>query len=253
MRLKSFGGLEGGASRSTASEDFIRGFGSLQAGRSGMTSRSKKVIITVLGVMWVSLFCAIAVRTLTTSEGPSEAIAMQPPKPVVMVQKPAQVAKLDVLIPVRDIQPNTVLSPADFIRVSRPASSINGEVVSSYADLRGGFARELIRANQPVARAAISTEQAPNPVMQSIPPGFRAVSISVNATTGVEGWARAGARVDVEWVGVLRGQKVARRLVENTKILSAERRVDTKADPSLPVPTSVTLLVPEKDAKRVSL
>lgn len=253
MRLKSFSGLDGGSPRPSSGEDFAGVFGSSAAKRSGLSGRSKKVIITLLGVVWVCLFSAIAVRTLTTVEGPSEAVAMQPPKPEVHIEKPAPVDKIDVLIPVKDIQPNSILQPADFIRVSRPASTVRGEMVGSYADLRGMYARELIPASQPLTRGAISSEPPVNPVIQNIPPGFRAVSISVNATTGVEGWARAGARVDVEWIGLLRNQKVARRLVENSKILSAERKLDPKADPSMPVPTSVTLLVAEKDAQRVSL
>jgi Flp pilus assembly protein CpaB len=254
MRLKSFGGLEGGSPQPSGPDDFVGGFGRSQRHQLGASSNSKKIVITILGVVWVSLFSAIAVRTFTSSEGTAEAVAaVQPPKAAITIEKPAQVDKIEVLIPVKDIQPNALLQPADFIRVSRPAAAIRGEVVSSYGDLRGSYARELLPANLPLMRGSISTEPPLNPVIQNIPVGFRAVSISVNATTGVEGWARAGARVDVQWVGVLRTQKVARRLVENTKILSAERKLDPKADPLLPVPTTVTLLVPEKDAQRVSL
>ena len=253
MRLKSLNSLDGSSPRTSTEQDFAGGFGSSAGRRSGLSGNAKKIAITVLGVVWVSLFSTIAVRMLSSAEGPSEAAAMQPPKPEVKIEKPVQVEKVDVLIPVKDIPANSALQPSDFIRVSRPASSVRGEIVSTYGELRGNYARELIPANQPLIRASISSEPPVNPVIQNIPPGFRAVSISVNATTGVEGWARAGARVDVEWIGTLRNQKVARRLVENSKILSAERKLDPKADPSLPVPTSVTLLVAEKDAQRVSL
>lgn len=249
MRHNSMGNSSGSGSRPSPGLDADR-FGSTTLGRSGVSDTTKKVAICILGVVWVGLFALIAVRALRGNEQP-QAVATQ--AKVLVIEKPAQIEMVDILVPVKDIPANSPLQPEDFIRVSRPKGALGSDVLTSFEALRGNYARENIKANQPLVRSLLSKTPGINIVVQNIPPGYRAVAINVNATTGVEGWARAGARVDVEWIGVLRGEKVARRLVENTKILSAERKIDPKADPLLPVPTTVTLLVAERDAQRVSL
>ncbi len=79
-----------------------------------------------------------------------------------------------------------------------------------------------------------------NPVLDSIPSGMRAMTIRVDATAAVEGWAGSGSIVDVLLIERDRTSVVAERV----KILSAERSVLPVEGQSAPsVPSTVTILV----------
>ncbi len=78
-----------------------------------------------------------------------------------------------------------------------------------------------------------------NAVIERIPPGFRAMTMPVDTTSAVEGWARAGSIVDVLLVEKDRTSVVA----EQVKVLSLERSVETGTSEDTATPTTVTLLV----------
>jgi Flp pilus assembly protein CpaB len=81
----------------------------------------------------------------------------------------------------------------------------------------------------------------------------------VNATSAVEGWATAGAYVDVHWVTNSFGDYTVNLLAQNAKILSAERQAETAQTGSTNqqqaavIPTTVTLLLTDRDAQKISL
>lgn len=174
-----------------------------------------------------------------------------------------------VVIPKRAIEPGEALEESLFSLAARPVISIPEGTVRSFEELRGQFARTIIPADQPLNRAFLVDVRPTNEVAERIPDGFRAVTIEVDEITGVEGWARAGAHVDVAWVAEVNGAKTASIIVQNAKVLSAERRTDEgprdaglarpqpEVLPKLPVDapalTTVTLLAAERDAQRISL
>ena len=182
--------------------------------------------------------------------------ASQPQAPAksVVVEKQPLVEMVDVLVPVRAIEPGKPLDPAMFMRVKRPALAVSDGVLRNIDQVRGLYARTTIPSGQMLHKDFATTVRPSNPIAQVIPDGFRAVSINVSATSGVEGWARAGARVDVSWVTESEGQRVATVIVQNAKVLSAERQIDPAGDQKkdAPIPTTVTLLATDKDAKRIS-
>lgn len=82
-----------------------------------------------------------------------------------------------------------------------------------------------------------------NPVIERIPPGMRAMTVRVDATSSVEGWAAAGAVVDVLLIQDDKTNVVA----EKVKIISAERSVTPMAGGEAPsIPSTVTLLVTQE-------
>lgn len=177
--------------------------------------------------------------------------------PQTMVQATIQPAPLvemiDVLVPIRTIEPGEELSPSLFATARRARLTIPGNTALELSQVNGRFAKSYIPPFYPFTLDMLSEKKPLNEVIGSIPEGFRAVTISVNATSSVEGWARAGANVDVQWVTEIRGERSAKRLVENAKILSAERKVESNQNPNEPIPTTVTLLVAEKEAQKISL
>lgn len=92
-------------------------------------------------------------------------------------------------------------------------------------------------------------DEASNPLVGKIGPGMRAMTVKVDATTAVEGWARSGSVVDVLLVEKNRTSVVAERV----KILSAERSLSTAApDTALAVPSTVTLLVTQEQCLAIN-
>lgn len=173
-------------------------------------------------------------------------------KKIVFVERQTPVESIAVLIPTRDIHKGEKLDRSLFKQVERPRVAVPVTVLTSFDQLKGGYARSNIIKDQAISQELVQGIQPLNPVIASIQPGYRAVTINVNATSSVEGWATAGAYVDVQWVSTVRNEKVATLITENAKILSAERQTDDR-NQSAPVPTTITLLVSSKDAKKVSL
>lgn len=249
MRLsnqRDWNNSNGGGAHSNA--HFPVTAGTRFAGPIEDSSRRRKSIVIAVASLWMVLFGAIAFVSLNKSNAVEKASASAIP-----LERPIQTEMIEVILPVRDVGADQQLDPSMFTRVWRPKAGLNDDVVRSFEELRGKFARASLKAQMPISRSAVSEEKPLNEVIANIPDGFRAVSINVNATTGVEGWARPGAHVDVHWITDTGGKRASRVLVQNAKVLSAERRVDPKAEPNAPAPTTVTLLVVERDAQKVSL
>lgn len=174
---------------------------------------------------------------------------------VVVVEKEAPVEMADVLVPIADIEQGKKLEPVMFRLEKRPKLAISQTSLKSFEEIKNQYARSIIPANQTMAREFLTSIRPSNPVIANIPAGFRAVTISVNATTAVEGWATAGAMVDVQWIADITGKRTATIIVENAKILSAERQTEgaQQQGQGQPIPTTVTLLVSERDAQKITL
>ena len=108
-------------------------------------------------------------------------------------------------------------------------------------------------AGQPIHRDLVTTIRPANELTANIPEGYRAVTIRVDARTSVEGFTRPGARVDVYWTSTVKGKPTNRVIVQNAKVLSAERQTDSNSKPGAPVPSTVTLLVSARDAAKINL
>lgn len=94
-----------------------------------------------------------------------------------------------------------------------------------------------------------STTEVSNPVLGRIGPGMRAMTVRVDATSAVEGWAGSGSVVDVLLVEKDRTVVVA----EKVKVLSAERSVSPVEGNAAPnVPSTVTLLVTQEQCLAIN-
>jgi pilus assembly protein CpaB len=131
-----------------------------------------------------------------------------------------------------------------------PVGSIKSQDLNSIV---GKFARRLINAQMPILLDDV-VEKPPVSNIQ-IPPGYRAVTITVDARSGVEGFAKPNSRVDVLWTYTQDGKKNVATITRFVKVLSvggstggdAERANIKQGD------TPVTMLVTEKDAKKIEL
>lgn len=221
--------------------------------RRNSSSRLPIILAGAVGICGVMVI-AIAVASLKKTSEPARADGDKRDR-VVVIEKEAPIEMIDVLLPIQEIEQGKKLEPAMFRVEKRPKIAVSPSSIKSFEELKNQYARSIIPANNPLNREVMTPIRPANPVIASIPAGFRAVTISVNALSAVEGWASAGAVVDIQWINEMSGKRSANIIVQNAKILSAERQVENAQQPQQgqPIPTTVTLLVNEKDAQKISL
>ncbi len=178
-------------------------------------------------------------------------------KTVVPQEKVIEPGMVEIIVPLESIPPGATLEPKMFHRVKKPDLVVGPDTIRDFDDIKGLYSRGVLVAEQPVHRDFLTSLQPVNALTASIPAGYRAIAISVDAISSVEGWAQPGARVDVIWVTKDLGSQMAYAIAPNAKVLSANKRaegarVDSKNTDS-EVPQTVTLLLSVRDAMRVRL
>jgi pilus assembly protein CpaB len=228
------------------------------ATRFGAVSPTKryatKVRWVIAGLLSVIAVLLVAIITLTqspatanTSQTPSVA---QPALPV-----PAAGSK-NILVASTRVEEGTELKPHMFLSRAWSEEMPEGAFTESDREqVNGKFAKHLISANMPLLRDDVA--DFPPISALTIPPGFRAVTIEVDARSGVEGFAKPNSRVDVllTYSDENRNKKVA-TIVRFSKVLSVAGLTSTdqaRTEVNNGGKTTVTLLVTEKDAKKVEL
>ncbi|MDC0357511.1 Flp pilus assembly protein CpaB [Oligoflexia bacterium] len=220
-----------------------RHFGGIQPGRQ--SDRTRTVLLA--SMFFIVLFSILAFFLLSTADPKGETTK------TVVVETEAEIKMVEVLVPLRDVLPGIPLEAQMFRRESRPQVGVSNRTVRTFEEVRGHYARSLIVAGQPLHRDYITSVKPTNALTASIPKGFRAVTIRVDARTSVEGFVRPGAKVDVVWASRISGQPGVTVIVQNAKVLSAERQTATEQKSGVPVPSTVTLLVTSKDAQKIQL
>jgi pilus assembly protein CpaB len=216
-------------------------------GSSKKRANNKPIIIAVFGVALLLIIGLFAVVIFGSNEGAPTGEPMATLQPV-----EAEAGKVDVVIPIRQISAGSELQPAMFRIEKRPKVGIDEGVITNLDEVKGLYAKSLILQNQPLHRDFLTNLKPKSVISGDIPPGYRAITITVNRTSSVEGWAVAGSRVDISWASNVQGAPALTTIVQNAKVLSTDRQVD-QSNPELPVPSTVTLLVTSKDAQKIQL
>ncbi len=212
-------------------------------GFKGNDSNKKKLVLLVGALGFVGLVTIVL----------SLSVSSQTPAAAVVVQKSPDDDLVNVLIAVRQIETGEKLEPSFFRVERRLKSSVTPGTMDGYEQIREMYARSTIGKDGPVHQDFVTSVKPTNLITANIPEGYRAVTIRVDATSSVEGWARAGANVDVVWASTIRGRQGVTVIVQNARVLSAERQVEAGTQPGTPVPSTVTLLVTADDAAKIQL
>lgn len=222
------------------------------AGRGRKKNRNLLLLLSACAFVLVFIvLIALIMQQTKPATPPPQAV-----REVVVVQQPSKpepIQMVNVLVPIQEIEAGKPLDESLFKMVERPAMAVTEDSVRSFDEIKGLYPRSILAANQPLVKDLFTAVRPPNQVSAKIPVGFRAVTINVNATTSVEGWANPGASVDVHWISNVTGEQTATLLVQNAKVLSSERQVEGQQLAGSVVPTTATLLVSEKDAQKISL
>lgn len=226
------------------------------------SNSSRRIAIAALAFFLV-LAGVAAMILVPKLNGPKERNNNRSAKPIFLDAEP-QVPMVNVLIPVREIGAGEPLLHELFRvqRVTEDKAPIRA--VRSLGEIDGLFAKAQVAAEEPLLIDMVTRNRPNSQLTASIPEGYRAVTIRVDERTGVEGWARPGARVDVVWATEVRGEKAVAVIVQGAKVLSAERTTDVgpgtqstteKGEPKVaaPVPATVTLLVTADESAKIQL
>lgn len=168
------------------------------------------------------------------------------------LDSPRPPADAYVLLARQRIMKGTQLKPFMFSIGHAPSGWVPKDSISDIGELAGLQAAVNIPAKFPLVREYVSGTQG-NPVSRKVPEGYRAVSITTSLTNSVEGWARAGAHVDVQWIGPLEGKLYSKVMAENLEVLSAERRTEPAQTSTAAAPATITLLASTEDADKIGL
>ncbi|MCI5065444.1 Flp pilus assembly protein CpaB [bacterium] len=223
-----------------------RQFGGMHSSRGG--DRSRPIIIA--GFLLFLLFAGLAVLFLQSTGGGDP---QSPARAPVVVEREAPMKMTSVLVPIQEIQTGVPLEPRMFRKETRPQVGVSERAVKDFEEIRSHYARSLIVPGQPLHKEYITSIRPTNILTANIPEGFRAVTIRTDSRTSVEGFVRPGAKVDVEWATRINGAPGVVTIVENAKVLSAERQTQEAAKQGGAVPSTVTLLVTAADSKKIQL
>ncbi len=171
-----------------------------------------------------------------------------------MFPEPAEVG-IEVLVATKRIEAGTRLSQQLFrAEVVAPEQVPLGAILaSSQSAIGNSFSKALIPSGATLVAASLSDRP---PVEELIiPPGYRAFTISISRDQAINGFAVPNSRVDILWTykDRTKAKKVA-TIVRFVKILALNGkrasgpRMDLRGKK-----VAVTLLVSEKDSRRLAL
>ena len=207
--------------------------------------------ISTLAIVALLLLCLGTVAYYLVAAKPPQAgqVAL-----ATVAQNPSET--LDVLVPIEKIEVGTQLDPSLVRKETRAIIGGSANVITGFEQLKGAYAASFIAAGEPVLLDYITSNPPLNQIQAKIPDGFRAVTLAVDSTTSVEGWARAGAKVDILLSPAKSEKPSLTMIVQNAKVLSASR--STTSDPGAPPEnptdqTTVTVMVSGADAAKIQL
>ena len=219
------------------------------AGGFNRKKSSESLRVAILGGSLALIVGAIFVVQSTSKEPPLpvEVGPTPPPAPVVEL--------IDCLVASEKIEPGTALDPSRFKKETRPVVSAGTNVVTSFDKLRGAYAASFIAAGQPLLMDYMTTKAPVNEIQANIPEGFRAVAVSVDDVSNVEGWVRAGAKVDVMLASEISSKPVITLLAQNAKVLSTGKVGPGKGGRSSgnSGATTITIMVTVEEATKIQL
>lgn len=192
------------------------------------------------------LIVALALLVSAVIVARSMRVPQLPKKETVVV---AEFDTVSLPVPSQPVVAGTKVKDVKFQYVSFPRHQVPEGAIRDLRVVQDSIAVSPLPAKLPVFDVNFSSTYATsNPVIEKIPNGMRAMTVRVDATAAVEGWAGTGALVDVLLVTKDRSSVVA----EKVRILSAERSTTPVEGNAPTVPSTVTLLVTQEQCLAIN-
>ena len=216
-----------------------------------------KKLALLIGALVIAVLTAVMAKNLFAGAGAQQAAAA----PVPLGPK--------ILVAKRALPLGTIVDPDSFVYQPWPkelvqsAYYMEGEPGSEPKALFGTVVRYPITAGQPITRGSLVGPEDRGFLAAALGPGMRAITVPVNATTGVAGFVFPGDHVDIVLTQTVEGGgdgpplKASETIVRNARVLATDQRVteDKGEDGKTEVKTftNVTLEVTPRIAEKVAV
>ena len=215
----------------------------------------KKVALLV-GALVIAVITAVMAKNMFAGAGAQQAAAAPVPLgPKVLVAKKA--------LPVGTIIDAEALTYQPWPKeLMQSAYYVEGAPDGNPQKLLGTVVRFAVTAGQPVTRGSLVGPKDRGFLAAALGPGMRAITVPVNASTGVAGFVFPGDRVDLVLTQEVEGGgdgpplKASETIVRNMRVLATDQRIDSKGeDGKTEVKTfsNVTLEVTPKIAEKIAV
>lgn len=215
-----------------------------KGGFSGNSDREKFLLIAAGGAFLSLLVVVGAVFSIKSKD--------EKPKEETQKLLQPESATVTLYAPERPVRVGAKLTDVRFKEVIWPRNQIPEGAIRDLAQIKDKYAREPLEPGTPITANSVASE----PVTVSLPltPGMRAITIEVDETASIEGYARPGTRVDVTLTYMNEKQLSTRVLVPNARVLSfgGDMSQGVRANPGVAIrvasKSTITLEVTPEEA-----
>jgi len=222
----------------------------------------------VIVVLLIAALIAAGTAYLSSIMLQNKAPVQQPNVPTAPVAAPVVQSGSRIIVAALDLPAGTIIQPASLVWRSWPQDGVDRKLYvveneGEIEDFAGTVARAGIRAGEPLVRSNVIKKGESGFLAAVLPPGMRAVTISVNEVFGVAGFLFPGDRVDLilshevqmnrtDGIAGTIPHRVSETILHNIRIIAVDQRSsDQEAMPA--VSNAVTLEVTPEQAEQISL
>ena len=192
-----------------------------------------KKIMLLVGALLIAAVTAIMAKNMFAGAGAEQAQAAAATQAVPVGPK--------VLVARKALPVGTIIDAESLTYQPWPTEMMQsayyteGQPDSDMSKLLGTVVRYPITAGQPMTRGALVGPQDRGFLAAALGPGMRAVTVPVNASSGVAGFVFPGDRVDIVLTQEVTGGegpplKVSETVVRNVRVLATDQRIDSKGE-----------------------
>jgi pilus assembly protein CpaB len=190
-----------------------------------------KKIMLLVGALVIAAVTAIMAKNMFAGAGAEQAAAA----PVVPVGPKVLVAR-------KALPVGTIIDAESLVFQPWPQEMMKGAYYTEGAPdsdptkLLGTVVRYPVTEGQPLTRGALVGPKDRGFLAAALGPGMRAVTVPVNASTGVAGFVFPGDRVDIVLTQEVEGGgegpplRVSETIVRNVRVLATDQRIDSKGE-----------------------
>ena len=163
-------------------------------------------------------------------------------------------ASVVLLAPTKPVPPGMQISQIELTEIHWPRAQVPVDAIRQGESVSALYAKSQLAANQPLSRANLSDKPPLGGLSAKIPKSYRATTIEVDASSGVESWAFPGTHVDmlVTYRDSEMKETKSQIFVENAVVMSYNGSTAQEKSEAYPIigfaKATVTVAVPVKDA-----
>ena len=218
-----------------------------------------KKIMLLVGALVVAAVTAIMAKNMFAGAGAEQAQAA--------AATPAVPIGPKVLVARKDLAVGTIIDAESLTfqpwpkEMMQNAYYTEGAPDADMSKLLGTVVRYPVTAGQPMTRGAVVGPNDRGFLAAALGPGMRAITVPVNATSGVAGFVFPGDRVDIMLTQEVAGGegpalKVTETVVRNVRVLATDQRIDSKDEEGKTVPrtaSNVTFEATPRIAEKIAV